>query len=99
MFRCHYLSLIRDSVVFCRLMLLTVLFKLKKTPLQPFFAHIGVFLRINRTEVASAVTRKFETTRMYIRSNSLVVTAGDHAHSVNDIIMQGHWLYWVDVVF
>jgi len=78
-------------------MLLTVLFKLKKTTLQPFSAHVGVFLRICRSEVASTVAGKFEATRVYICFNSLVVTAGDHAHSVNYIIMQGDWFYWVDV--
>ena len=78
-------------------MLLTVFFKLKNTTLQPFFAHVGVFLRINRSEVASTVAGKFETTRMNVCFNSLVVTAGDHAHSVDDIIVQGHWFYGVDV--
>jgi hypothetical protein len=80
-------------------MLLAVFLKLKKTTLQPFFAHIGVLLKISRTEVASAVAGEFEATRMYICFNSLFVTAGDHAHSVYYIIVQCHWLYWVYVVF
>ena len=73
-------------------MRLAVLFKLNETALQPAFAHIGVLLRISGTEVASTVAGKLETTRMYICFHSLVVTARDHAHSVDYIIMKGHGL-------
>lgn len=97
MLRCHYLSLIRDRVVLSRFMLLAVIFKLHETTLQPFFTHFGVSVRIGRQEVASTVAGKFETLRMNICPNSLVVAARDHAHSVDHIIMQRHWFYWVDV--
>ena len=78
-------------------MLLAVLFKLDQTTLQPVSAHFSVFLRISSVEVARTVAGKFKSAGVYICFNSLVVTARDHAHSVDDIIMQGHWFYWVDV--
>ena len=78
-------------------MLLAVLFKLNQTTLQPVSAHFSVFLRISSVEVARTVAGKFKSAGVYISFNSLVVTARDHAHSIDDIIMQGHWFYWVDV--
>mgnify|MGYP001096785730 CR=1 FL=1 len=78
-------------------MLLAVLFKLDQTTLQPVSAHFSVFLRISSVEVARTVAGKFKSAGVYISFNSLVVTARDHAHSIDDIIMQGHWFYWVDV--
>ncbi len=68
-------------------MLLAVLFKLNETALQPVPAHFSVFLGISSVEVARTVAGKFKSAGVYICFNSLVVTARDHAHSVDDIIM------------